>query len=140
MNLSTEDLAVLAHVLPDPNTWVTNAFASLGQEAGEAAVLAKITKYRQDYLDALAAQGANYETRAQRDAALKATADAEAATAAGVRDALRQQLLTLAQSAVGVSLDQLTAQQRNSLTAAMLYLLGGVTQDMTVKPLGEWLK
>lgn len=52
---------------------------------------------------------------------------------------LRQQILNLAQSSVGVSLDALTAGQRNALTAAMLYLAGGVTQDMKVKPLSEWL-
>ncbi len=51
---------------------------------------------------------------------------------------LRQQILTLAQSAVGVSLDALTAGQRNSLIAILLWKAGGVTPQMTVAPLGQW--
>lgn len=51
---------------------------------------------------------------------------------------LRQQIVTLAQSAVGVSLDALTAAQRNALIAVLLWQAGGVTPQMTVRALGQW--
>ena len=54
--------------------------------------------------------------------------------------ALRQQILSLAQSAVGVRLDALTANQRNALIACLLWRAGGVANDMTVRPLGQWLQ
>lgn len=54
--------------------------------------------------------------------------------------ALRQQILNLAQSAVGVSLNALTANQRNALVACLLWKAGGVAPDMTVRPLGQWLQ
>lgn len=53
--------------------------------------------------------------------------------------ALRQRIVTLAQSAVGVSIDALTAGQRNALIACMLYKAGGIDKDGIVRPLGQWL-
>jgi hypothetical protein len=53
--------------------------------------------------------------------------------------ALRQRIVTLAQSAVGVSIDALTAAQRNALIACMLYKAGGIDKDGVVKPLNTWL-
>lgn len=53
---------------------------------------------------------------------------------------LRQQIIGLAQSAVGVSLNALTAAQRNALIACLLWKAGGVAPDMTVRPLGQWLQ
>lgn len=67
---------------------------------------------------------------ARQQAAQQAQADAQA---------LRQQILSLAQSAVGVSLNALTANQRNALVACLLWKAGGVANDMTVRPLGQWL-
>jgi hypothetical protein len=63
-----------------------------------------------------------------------------AATAATEAAALRQQILDLAQSAVGVSLSALTTAQRNALIVGLLHKAGGVTNDMKVKPLADWLK
>lgn len=137
MDLSAEGRAVLAHVVPDPDAWVAHTLATLTN--GEQAVTDKIKKYRQHYLDSLATEGESYQTKAERDAEAAAILAAAAAAAAAAHNALRQQILNLAQSAVGVQLDQLTAGQRSALTAAMLYLAGGVTQDMKVKPLAEWL-
>lgn len=54
--------------------------------------------------------------------------------------ALRQQILDLAQGSVGKLLSALTTGERAALTACLLYKAGGVTQDMKVKPLNEWLK
>jgi hypothetical protein len=47
--------------------------------------------------------------------------------------------VTLAQSAVGVSIDALTAGQRNALIACMLYKAGGIDKDGVVRPLNTWL-
>lgn len=71
----------------------------------------------------------NYEDGAE--AAAAAAADAEA---------LRQQIIALAQSAVGVTLSALTTAQRSALTACLLWKAGGVTNDMKVKALADWLK
>lgn len=76
----------------------------------------------------------------EADEAAAAAAAAAALTAAAEAATLRQQLVNLAQSAVGVLLSDLSAAQRNSLVAALLWKAGGVTQDMKVKPLADWLK
>lgn len=76
MELSTEDRAVLAHVLPDPDAWVANALTRLGEDVGTQAITDKIAKYRQAYLDALATEGEAYQTRAERD---EATQEGESA-------------------------------------------------------------
>jgi len=62
MNLSTEDRAILAHVVVDPDAWVTHALATVG----EGAVTAKIEKYRDDYMAKKDLPG--YQTRAEREA------------------------------------------------------------------------
>jgi hypothetical protein len=53
---------------------------------------------------------------------------------------LRTQILQAAQSAVGVRLNDLTAAQRNGLIALLLWKEGGVKNDGTIAPLGEWLR
>lgn len=54
---------------------------------------------------------------------------------------LRQTILANAQSAVGKSLDALTAAERNALIALLLYKAGGVhPRTGVVQPLGDWLK
>ena len=54
---------------------------------------------------------------------------------------LRQTILANAQSAVGKSLDVLTAAERNALIALLLYKAGGVhPRTGVVEPLGDWLK
>lgn len=53
--------------------------------------------------------------------------------------ALRSQIVTTAQSAVGISLTALTAPQVRSLLALLLWKAGGVKPDGTVRPLVEWL-
>ena len=69
---------------------------------------------------------------AQREAAQQqASADAAA---------LRQQIITLAQSAVGVRLADLTVGQRNALIAVLLWKEGALDRTGTVRPLAEWMK
>ena len=62
MRLSVEDKAILAHVVVDPDAWVSHALATVG----EWAVKAKIEKYRDDYLAKKDLPG--YQTRAEREA------------------------------------------------------------------------
>ena len=61
MNLSVEDKAILAHVVIDPDAWVSHALETVG----EPAVTAKIEKYRADYLAKKDLPG--YQTRAERE-------------------------------------------------------------------------
>lgn len=49
-----------------------------------------------------------------------------------------QQLINLAQSAVGVKVDELTAAQVRALLAIVLRKVGAVGPDLTVQPLPSW--
>jgi len=64
MELSTEDRAVLAHVVVDPDVWVAHALATVG----EAAVIAKIERWKPEYLAQKDLPG--YKNRKERDASL----------------------------------------------------------------------
>ncbi len=83
--LDTNQRAVLAHIVLDPDAWYANAVASLGQSAADAATAAKVAKYSAAYAAAVAA--GSYMNRAQRDAA---TADAAAPTLDEMRDAAKK--------------------------------------------------
>ena len=64
--MTQEEKNILSHVLIDPDTWVTNALATVREEA----VTAKIEKYRVDYLSKK--DDPNYKNRADRDAEIDA--------------------------------------------------------------------
>lgn len=51
----------------------------------------------------------------------------------------RNGVVTVAQSAVGVGLGALTAQQQRALLACLLYKAGALDENLTVQPLEEWL-
>lgn len=53
---------------------------------------------------------------------------------------LRSQIITTAQSAVGVSITALTAVQVRSLFAIVLHQQGAINPDGTIKPLNQWVK
>ena len=61
--------------------------------------------------------------------------DPEAPTAG---ETLRSNIRTIAQSAAGIALNDLTATQSRALVAVLLWKAGGVAHDMTVKALGDW--
>ena len=63
--LTDEEMAILGHVVADPEAWAEHAYATVGPEAVEA----KIAKYRPEYEAAKAAEG--YKNRAARDAELQ---------------------------------------------------------------------
>ena len=55
------------------------------------------------------------------------------------KEALKAKIISLAQSATGVALNDLTNSQIRALVAVMLWKSGGVASDMTVKSLREWI-
>lgn len=73
-------------------------------------------------IDAAIAQRATEEQQRQADAA-----------------ALRQKILAVAGSAVGQSIDTLTAGQVRALVACMLYKAGALDKSGVVQPLAKWL-
>lgn len=71
-----------------------------------------------------------------------AIAAREAARQAAIQDAaaLRQQIQTLAGSAVGVRVDLLTAPQVRALVAILLWQAGALDRTGTVQPLAQWVR
>ena len=63
--LTDEEMAILGHVVADPEAWAEHAYATVGAEAIEA----KIAKYRPEYEAAKDVEG--YKNRAARDAELE---------------------------------------------------------------------
>lgn len=63
MILTTEQLNILNHVVYDGQEWADHIERTFPETAQEA-MLAKVEKYRQSYLEA---QGEGYKTRKQRD-------------------------------------------------------------------------
>ncbi len=68
--MTTEQRAVLAHVVIDPDAWLDHAVAALGTKAAQSALETKVSRWRPRYEQERTANGASYQTRAQRDAAL----------------------------------------------------------------------
>lgn len=52
---------------------------------------------------------------------------------------LKQQVVSLAQTAVGVAVNDLTAAQRNALVVVLLHKAGALTSDLKIKPLNQWV-
>lgn len=77
-------------------------------------------------------------TAAQSAAAIAAL-DAAAAQSKADATLLRTRVLTLAQSAVGVQIDQLTAPQIRALVALLLFKQGAIDKSGAVLPLAGWL-
>ena len=78
-------------------------------------------------------------TQAQIDAAILAR---QQATQQALADAaqLRQQVLTIAQSAVGVRVDGLTTRQLQAVLAILLRKEGALNPDLTIRPLSDWVR
>lgn len=54
--------------------------------------------------------------------------------------ALREAIKATAQSAVGETLDNLTQAQLKALVAILLWKAGAVANDLTILPLGQWVR
>lgn len=65
-DLTAEEHAVLAHIVVDPLAWWANANAVTSLDH-EAALAAKVARWKSDYEVALAQLGADYKTRAQQE-------------------------------------------------------------------------
>lgn len=76
-------------------------------------------------------------TQAELEAA-EAAYDAAQATQQQEATALRNQIVSIAQGAVGVRVDQLTAAQVRALQAILLWQAGALNNDLTIRPLGQW--
>lgn len=68
-----------------------------------------------------------------------AALDVRDATQKNEATALRQQILTLAQSAVGKTINTLTANEVRALVALQLYRAGAVDKDGKVRALIDWV-
>lgn len=76
-------------------------------------------------------------------AARQAQADAEAqaaATATATRNAAKALVLPVAQSAVGIRFDQLTASQLRALAAILFWQAGALDGNGIVQPLAGWVR
>jgi hypothetical protein len=78
-------------------------------------------------------------TKAEIDAAIAARAAARLQAGKDAA-ALRQKVLTTAQSAVGISVDALTAGQVRALVALLLYQQGALDKSGVVQPLAGWVR
>ena len=71
-DLTTNERAVLAHVVLDPGAWWEHVQSRDGSDGkrklnAEACLGAKVQKYSGEYETALARDGADYQTRAERE-------------------------------------------------------------------------
>lgn len=55
-------------------------------------------------------------------------------------NALKDRIIVLAQSAVGIQMDQLTQAQIRALMAIVLWKAGAVAEDGSINPLADWVK
>ena len=63
--MTSEQRAVLAHVVIDPDQWYAHAVATFGEEKAARALAEKVTRWSAEYASASTLPG--YKTRAQRD-------------------------------------------------------------------------
>ena len=64
--MNEEQRLILAHVVVDPDAWLTHAQSTFGEEAAQVFMEQKVERYRSDYESKSALSG--YKNRAQRDA------------------------------------------------------------------------
>jgi hypothetical protein len=75
----------------------------------------------------------------QQSADAIAAIEAARVAALAAAAAKRQQILTIAQSAVGIRVDQLTAVQLRALFAVILWKEDAIDAGLLVRPLSEWV-
>jgi len=67
MELTAEEMAILAHVVVDPDAWINHSINVFGEETARKHLAEKIARHEADYLAQKDLPG--YKTRAQRVAA-----------------------------------------------------------------------
>jgi len=118
-----------------------NRLEKLAEEV-KAALPALVGEYSPGY-PFLRVQGLGDDIRIEvpddaDESAIAAVVSAHEPAAPTAGETLKAQVDSLASSAVGVRLDNLTAGQVRALMAELLIKEGAVATDMTVRPLGEW--
>jgi hypothetical protein len=76
----------------------------------------------------------------QQIAAALAAREAARVAALAAETTKRVQVLAIAQSAVGVQVEQLTLEQLRALYAITLWQAGALDAGLVVRPLGEWVR
>jgi hypothetical protein len=84
MEMTEEQRAVLAYVVPDPDSWYAHALATFGEVNADELLLSKVYRWQAEYDAAVVLPG--YQTRAERDAAANAPKVAVAAVTNAKRD------------------------------------------------------
>lgn len=69
ITLTSRERSVLAYVVLDPDAWIDHAVAVRGEEQARADLDAKMSRWAPAYAAAVAAEGEEYQTRAEREAA-----------------------------------------------------------------------
>lgn len=64
LTMTNQQREVLAHVVLDPDEWLTGAVAALGEESANAALVAKVARWQSSFEAARTAP--DYAPRAQR--------------------------------------------------------------------------
>ena len=68
--LTNQQRLVLAHVVIDPDEWLSNAIDSLGEDEAIQALLNKVARVKPNYLEAVQTLGREYKNRVQRDSVI----------------------------------------------------------------------
>lgn len=87
-------------------------------------------------------EGAGYQVvtlTVEQEAAIQAAADAVVATIQAEVTA-RTALRDLAQSTVGVALNDLTTPQLKAVLGILVRRAGGLANDLTIRPLADWMR
>lgn len=84
-----------------------------------------------DHVDLLVPDGAD-------ETAIQAVIDAHDPAAPSEADQLRETVVAIAQSAAGVPINDLTTVQIKALLAVVIWRVGGIAPDMTIRPLNDW--
>jgi len=133
----TEQMAVYQQaVQAQPAKWAAYQQALQAYRDAQAAYPALVAAYE----DALAELDDEAGAFLAREAEIQAVIDAHDPGAPTAGEQLRNQVRTLAQSAVGVALNDLTTAQRAALLAVLLHQAGGLAPDLTVRPLAQWAR
>lgn len=67
MELSTENREVLAHVVVDPDAWLDHVVTTFGEEKAKEMLLAKVERWKPEYIADKERLGSEYKNRAARD-------------------------------------------------------------------------
>jgi hypothetical protein len=98
---------------------------------------------KEDYAEALiinVSTGESYTQKLTPEEVLRRDADAlETETSNAVAAVLKNEIITLAQTAEGILVSDLSNTQVRALLLILLRKEGAIDSDLTIKPLNEWV-